>query len=110
MASAVTAAQAAHWVSTCRRFYAEVRRIARPGAVVALISYGVLVLEGPWASAFQRFYSAEIGPFWPPERKLVDNGYAGIDFPFAECPPPERPLCSRGTWASSWATWVPGRR
>ena len=57
--------------------------------MVALISYGVLVLEGALGARFQRFYSAEIGPFWPPERKLVDNGYAGIDFPFAECPPPE---------------------
>ena len=45
VASAVTAAQAAHWFDL-PTFYAEVRRIARPGAVVALISYGVLVLEG----------------------------------------------------------------
>ena len=91
VASAVTAAQAAHWFDL-PTFYAEVRRIARPGAVVALISYGVLVLEGALGARFQRFYSAEIGPFWPPERKLVDTGYAGIDFPFAECPQPELAL------------------
>ena len=109
VASAVTAAQAAHWFDL-PTFYAEVRRIARPGAVVALISYGVLVLEGALGARFQRFYSAEIGPFWPPERKLVDNGYAGIDFPFAECPPPELALVKSwnlgqflgyvGTWSA----------
>jgi hypothetical protein len=36
---------------------------------------------------FQKFYWEEIGPYWPPERKLVDNGYRTIDFPFEELAP-----------------------
>ena len=86
-ASLVTAAQAAHWFDL-PAFYREVRRIAVPGAVVALVSYGVLRLEPPLDRRFQAFYRDEIGPYWPPERKLVDTGYATIDFPFAEMAPP----------------------
>ena len=86
-ASLVTAAQAAHWFDL-PAFYREVRRIAVPGAVVALVSYGVLWLEGPLDRRFQAFYRDEIGPYWPPERKLVDTGYATIDFPFDEMAPP----------------------
>lgn len=82
-ASLITAAQAAHWFDL-PAFYAEARRIAAPGAVLALISYGVLRLDPVLDQRFQRFYRHEIGPFWPAERKLVDSGYAGIDFPFEE--------------------------
>jgi SAM-dependent methyltransferase len=86
-ASLVTAAQAAHWFDL-PAFYREVRRIARPGAVVALVSYGVMKLEAELDERFQKFYRDEIGPYWPPERKLVDSGYATIDFPFEELAPP----------------------
>lgn len=82
-ASLVTAAQAAHWFDL-PAFYSEVRRIGRPNAVVALISYGVLKPEPQFAARFQKFYAEEIGPYWPPERKLVDSGYATIEFPFDE--------------------------
>lgn len=82
-ASLITAAQAAHWFDL-PRFYAEVRRVAGPQAILALISYGVLRLEGPLGERFGEFYWNEIGPFWPPERKLVDSGYATLEFPFNE--------------------------
>ncbi|MGW0249042.1 methyltransferase domain-containing protein [Nocardia goodfellowii] len=86
-ASLVTAAQAAHWFDR-PAFYAEVRRIAVEGAAIALISYGVLRLEPDLQERFEHFYRSEIGPFWPPERALVDSGYADIDFPFDEYPTP----------------------
>jgi len=82
-ASLVTAAQAAHWFDL-PAFYREVRRVGKPGAVLALISYGVLEPEAALATPFQAFYRDVIGPYWPPERKLVDSGYATIDFPFDE--------------------------
>lgn len=63
-------------------FYAEVRHIARPGAVLVLISYGVLRLDEGLNNRFLQFYEQEIGPYWPAERQLVDNGYATLDFPF----------------------------
>lgn len=86
--SLITAAQAAHWFDL-PRFYAEVRRVAQPGAILALISYGVLRLAGALGERFEQFYWKEIGPYWPAERKLVDSGYATLDFPFAEFAGPE---------------------
>lgn len=86
-ASLITAAQAAHWFDL-PAFYREARRIAVPGAVLALVSYGVMKLDPALDARFQKFYWEEIGPYWPPERKLVDTGYATIDFPFEELAPP----------------------
>ena len=80
-ASLITAAQAAHWFDL-PRFYAEVRRVARPGALVALVSYGVMAVDDVIAERFARFYWEEIGPYWPPERRLVESGYADMPFPF----------------------------
>lgn len=88
----VTAAQAAHWFDL-PRFYAEARRIMVPGGVLALISYGVLDLEPSLNERFQHFYWHEIGQYWPPERKLVDTGYATIEFPFEEITPPAMRIC-----------------
>lgn len=88
--SLITAAQAAHWFDL-PAFYAEVRRIAEPNAVLALISYGVLRLEGGLNERFNQFYWQEIGPYWPAERRLVDSGYATLDFPLAAI---EAPLLS----------------
>ena len=86
-ASLITAAQAAHWFDL-PAFYREVQRVAAPGAVIALISYGVLRLEPALDARFQRFYRDGIGPYWPPERALVDGGYATLDFPFDEMQAP----------------------
>jgi len=80
-ASLITAAQAAHWFDL-PAFYAETRRIAKPGAVLALVSYGVLQFSDALDARFQQFYREEIGPYWPAERQLVDSGYATLDFPF----------------------------
>lgn len=93
--SLITAAQAAHWFDL-PAFYGEVRRAVIPGGVLALISYGVLRLDPMLNDRFQQFYRAEIGPYWPPERKLVDTGYATIDFPFDELTAP--PLEIRLQW------------
>ncbi|MGB6007415.1 class I SAM-dependent methyltransferase [Castellaniella sp.] len=111
-ASLITAAQAAHWFDL-PGFYREARRVARAGGILALISYGVLDLEPALNERFQKFYRDEIGPYWPPERKLVDTGYATIDFPFEELAAP--PLEIRLQWHLSeflgyLLTWSAVRR
>lgn len=83
----VTVAQAAHWFDL-PRFYAEARRIAVPGAVLALVTYGVPTVEGPLADRFARFYWQDLAGHWPPERRHVETGYAGLPFPFEERVPP----------------------
>lgn len=84
----VTVAQAAHWFDL-PRFFAEVQRVLKPGGVLALWGYGRLDLPGGMDEIFQRFYGETIGPYWPPERKWIDDGYRSLDFPFSEIAAPD---------------------
>jgi SAM-dependent methyltransferase len=86
-ADLITAAQAAHWFDL-PAFYDEARRVAAPGAILALISYGAPQFDAALNPRFQRFYTQEIGPYWPAERRLVDSGYRDLAFPFTEIEPP----------------------
>lgn len=94
-ADLVVAAQAAHWFDL-PGFYAEVRRVARPGAVVALVTYGIVLVEPAIDDVIAGFYRGELQPFWPPERRHVEDGYRSLPFPFAEFPAP--PLAMRAEW------------
>lgn len=91
----VVVAQALHWFDF-GRFYAEVQRVTRPGGVLAAISYGEVRLEGAPDEVVSRFYHELIGPYWPAERRYVDERYATIPFPFTEIEAP--PLAMEATW------------
>ena len=84
----IVVAQALHWFDL-DRFYAEVRRVSKPGGVLAAWSYSLLRLTPALDSVLDNFYTEVIGPFWPPERKLVDNKYQSIPFPFEELEAPQ---------------------
>ena len=92
----ITVAQAAHWLDL-DPFYGEVCRVAAPGAVLALITYGVMNVEGPLADRFNHFYWEELKGHWPPERRHVENGYANLAFPFEPIELPE--LSIERTWS-----------
>lgn len=87
----ITVAQAAHWFDL-PAFYAECRRVAAPGAVLALISYENMNLPPALAPLFQHFYKDVLGPFWPADRLHVENGYADLPFPFDPLPLPPQQL------------------
>lgn len=79
----ITVAQAAHWLDL-DKFYKEVERIARPNGILALITYGVLHVEGSIDTLIQQFYYQTIGPYWPAERQHVEDSYQSLPFPFTE--------------------------
>ena len=89
------AAQAVHWFDLAR-YYAEVRRVARPAGVLALVTYGLVQVDDDAAPLVQHFFSAVLGPYWPPERRYVDDGYRSLPFPFEEITAP--PLEIRAEW------------
>lgn len=80
----VTVAQAVHWFDL-EPFYAEVLRLLKPAGVLALLTYGRLVVADNTCHAIvQDFYGKALAPYWPPERQLVETGYRTLPFPFDE--------------------------
>ncbi len=93
----VTVAQALHWFNF-DRFYTEVKRVLVPDGVVAVWAYGINSVEGDAVNRLvQHFYAETVGPYWPPERKLVEAGYRTIPFPFAELTPPSFHMAANWT-------------
>lgn len=83
----VTVAQAAHWFDM-PSFAAEAQRVARPGGVIAVWCYVLARVAPSIDEVVREFYDDTLGPFWPPERDLVEGGYRGLDFPFSGIEPP----------------------
>jgi SAM-dependent methyltransferase len=83
----VTVAQALHWFDL-PSFYAEVRRVVRPGGVLAVWCYELHAISAEIDVIISRLYSDVVGAYWPPERRLVEHGYAALPFPFDELTPP----------------------
>jgi len=105
----VAVAQALHWLNL-DAFYREARRVSRAGAVVAAWCYGAFAVEGEAGAAAREFYAGTVGPYWPPERRHVDAGYATLPFPFPHIASPELALVREwdaeafvnyaGTWSA----------
>lgn len=92
----IVAAQAAHWFDW-PRFTAEVARVAQPGALVALVSYGILVIDDPATTAIiSHYYRGDAWPYWPPERAHVENGYRDLVLPGPAVTAP--PLAMTAAW------------
>lgn len=83
----VTVAQALHWLDH-QKFFGEVKRVAKNGALFAAWGYGLLSIRPEIDELIHRFYTNIIGPYWDKERRHVDNNYADIPFPFDELPCP----------------------
>lgn len=82
------AAQAAHWFDL-GTYYGEVRRVAAPGAAVALVTYGLLRVDAAVDAAVDSFYAGALEGHWPPERRHVESAYRSLPFPFEEIETPE---------------------
>lgn len=81
----VTVAQALHWFDF-EAFYAEVDRVLKPGGLFAAWTYSFSAVadrfEAEIEAAIHWFYRDIVGPYWPPERRWVDEQYVTIPFPF----------------------------
>lgn len=84
----ITVAQALHWFDR-DAFYNEVVRVGRPNSIVAVWGYGLLNIDPLIDQAIMNFYNNTVGPYWDDARKLVEQHYKTITFPFEEIPAPE---------------------
>jgi SAM-dependent methyltransferase len=78
----VTAAQAFHWFPR-EPFFTEVRRVLRPGGLLAVWCYGLSTITPALDAVVRELYHDYLGPYWEPERQLIESGYREVDFPFA---------------------------
>ena len=111
--SLVTVAQALHWFDQ-PAFFAEARRVLVPRGIVAVWSYGLLTLGDPALDdVVRRFHGEAMGPYWPPERRLVDEGYRSLALPFERVDAP--PFAMTADWtldhlAGYLTTWSAVKR
>jgi SAM-dependent methyltransferase len=84
----ITVAQALHWFDF-ERFYAAVRRVASPGAVLVAWTYQAGQMDGDLGEVLRRFTFETTGPYWPPQRRHVDAAYRTIPFSFERISAPE---------------------
>lgn len=84
----VTVAQALHWLDV-PAFFREAARVLVARGVIAAWCYGLPVSGEPRVDrVLAGFYRDTVGPYWCPERRLVESGYRTLPFPFDELEPP----------------------
>lgn len=80
----ITVSQALHWLDI-ENFYDEVKRVAKPGGVIAAWMYSLASISPPIDELInKRHYRETLGNYWDYERKYVDDNYSTIPFPFSE--------------------------
>jgi ubiquinone/menaquinone biosynthesis C-methylase UbiE len=95
-ADLITVAQALHWFDR-PKFWAEVKRVLRPGGVIAVWCYELQQVSPDIDRIVNRFYHETVGPYWTPDRKLVEDGYRSVEFPFEEFTVPEFAMTAEWT-------------
>lgn len=79
----IAVGQAVHWFDI-QKFYHEVRRVGKEDAVLALIGYSPVRVNEEIDKILDTFYFDVIYPYWEAERRMVDNQYRDLPFPFEE--------------------------
>jgi len=92
----ITVAQALHWFDF-DPFYVQVKRVLKPHGLIAAWTYGLHAVTPEIDVVLRDFYSRIVGPYWPPERRYIDENYRTIPFPFAEISAP--PMRLEMSWA-----------
>jgi ubiquinone/menaquinone biosynthesis C-methylase UbiE len=78
---AVCVAQALHWFDL-ERFYAEVRRVLRPGGVIAVWGYDWMRTARGFDALFTQGILGKLRSSWPAQNRILWDGYRTVAFPF----------------------------
>lgn len=108
----IAAAQAAHWFDL-PAFYREVRRVGRPGAVIAIWGYSYCRVGAAIDAIVRAELLDRVEPYWADGNKVIRDRYRTIDFPFAELEWPTFVLdhdWSRRQYMQYFGTWSAVRK
>lgn len=83
----ITVAQALHWFDS-KVFFREAKRVLKDKGVIAVWSYNLLRMSPELDAVIDKLYWDLVGEYWPPERRLIEDGYRGVEFPFEEIESP----------------------
>ncbi|WP_455211211.1 class I SAM-dependent methyltransferase [Kaarinaea lacus] len=80
-ADLIVVGQALHWFEI-DAFFVEAKRVLKHDGIVAVWSYNLLTISQEIDAIINEFNQHILGDYWAPERKLVENNYQDIIFPF----------------------------
>jgi SAM-dependent methyltransferase len=83
----VTVATAAHWFAT-EKFYAEVRRVIKPGGAIAIWAYYIPTINPTLDEQIKRYYFGILDKYWSPETYHARCNYRTLLFPFQQIQTP----------------------
>lgn len=79
----VLAAQALHWFDL-ELFYAEARRVLKPGGILAAVGYDWMYVSPDIDRAINECVIPPLSPYWAPQNRILWDGYRSIPFPGEE--------------------------
>jgi len=91
----ITVAQAIHWFNF-EAFYSEVKRTLKPDGAIAVIGYGLMLIDKKVDQVIHKLYEDILGKYWDSERRYIEEGYKTIPFPFEEIAAPHFQI--KTTW------------
>lgn len=83
----ITAASALHWLDL-ESFYPEVRRLLKPGGIIAAWSYHLAEIAPKVDHIISALYFDVLEGYWSPRIQYLNEHYNTIPFPFEELTPP----------------------
>jgi ubiquinone/menaquinone biosynthesis C-methylase UbiE len=111
-ADLVTVAQAAHWFDW-PRFTVEAARVLVAGGAIAVWSYNNCQVSPAIDRLVADFSRDAVGPYWPRERRVVEEGYRSLVLPFPAIEAPVFEMTTRWEAAAMLGyldTWSAVRR
>lgn len=83
----ITVAQALHWFNI-EAFSKEANRVLKDGGIISVWGYNLLSVQDDIDETIDYLYNSVLGEYWPRERKIVENEYKCVQFPFQEIEAP----------------------
>jgi len=91
-------------------FFAETDRVLTKNGVLAFWCYGLGRISPPVDEVIRVFFFTMLGPFWPSERRYIEEEYRTISLPMDEIPALALSSRRSGTSMLFWDILKLGRR